>query len=194
MDYYFIRVNGKTRHDNPKNPDCFVQKEDSRFTRFGYSNYLDYCFENDIVRIGWPRVGDLKTVYDTEPQPKGYNIMSIKPHIREYLFSFMNILPGSLLLVPNRDISGNLYVCKVVKGYYYDTSGLYDCAHRLGVNWDRDDNGTPILYTNEQFGISIGGWWRRAFHKIESPEVISRINERRSRIMGRNYRPMESPY
>jgi len=87
----------------------------------------------------------------------------------------MKIQPGSLIVVPDRDNSGDLYLCEVIKPYWYDTSGPYECSHRVGVKWDRDQRGKPILYTAERLMISKGGWWLRAFHEIKEPALISRI-------------------
>lgn len=184
MGYYFVRVNGPTLHDNPKKIDCFVAVEPESFKRDGYSNYLSYCFENDIVRMGWPDVGDLSKGNRLGAKANCYNLSTLKIYIRGYLSGFSNIQPGSVLIVPNRDNSGDIYICKVVKPYWYDTSGPYECAHRVGVKWDRNNQGKPVLYTNEQLGISKGGWWLRAFQEIKQQNIISRIAIARERIAG----------
>lgn len=175
MKVYFVRVNGLTLHDNPKIQDCFVAVEPKSFKRNGYSNYLSYSLENDIVRIGWPDVGDLTKRSKEGAKSNCYSFSTIKDYIREYLLAFRDIQPGSILIVPNREKSGDLYVSEVVKGYWYDTSGPYECAHRVGVRWDRNNKNQPIIYTSDQMGISKGGWWLRAFHEIKDQKVISRI-------------------
>lgn len=175
MRYYFVRVNGPTIHDDPKKIDCFVAAEPESFKRDGYSNYLNYCLSNEIVRMGWPDVGDLRTKDRQGAKSNCYNLQSIKPHIRQYLLDFCSIPPGSILVVPDRDNSGIVYICEVVKPYWFERSCPYECSHRVGVRWDRDDKGQPISYTTEQLGISKGGWWLRAFQEIKESRLISRI-------------------
>lgn len=175
MKFYFVRVNGPTLHDNPKKSDCYVGIEPESFKRHGYSNYLNYCFENDIVRMGWPDVGDLRKDNRSGAKANCYNLFSLKEHIRGYLLAFSLIQPGSILIVPNRDKSGDIYICEVVQAYWYDTSGPYECAHRVGVKWDRDNQGQPILYTAEKLAVPIGGWWLRAFHEIMDPKIIAKV-------------------
>jgi hypothetical protein len=181
MKYYFVRVNGKTSHDDPRKKDCFVAVEPNSFKRASYSNYLNYCFENNIVRIGWPDVGDLRTGDRQGAKSNCYYLASLKPHIRQYLLEFRKIQPGSILIVPDRDNPGDIYISEVVEPYRYDLRGPYECSHRVGVKWDRDQLGRPILYTSGQLGISKGGWWLRAFHEITEPKFITRISMVRER-------------
>ena len=185
MRIYFVRVNGPTTHDNPKNKDCFVATEPESFKRDGYSNYLNYCFENNIVRIGWPDVGDLRTNNRQGAKANCYTLLTIKPHIHKYLLEFCNIQRGSIIIVPDRDNSGDVYISEVSRPYSYDSSGPYECSHRVGVRWDRDNQGRPILYTSEQLGISKGGWWLRAFQEIRELKLISKITAARERNTGR---------
>jgi len=175
MKYFFVRVNGPTLHDDPCNKECFVDFEPKAFKRGRYSNYLNYCFENDIVRMGWPDTGDLRIKEREGAKANCYTLLTIKPYVRQYLLDFSSIQPGSIILVPNRDKSGDIYVCEVVQAYWYDTSGPYECAHRVGVKWNRDNIGQPVLYKAEQLGIVIGGWWLRAFHEIRDQQVIMKV-------------------
>jgi hypothetical protein len=181
MKYYFLRVNGASLHTDPNKTNCFVAIEPTEFKRSGYSNYLKYCFENNIVRMGWPDVGDLIAGNRSGARANCYNLSTLPTHIQPYLLSFKDIQPRCVLLVPDRDHSGHIYVCEVVKPYWYDPSDPYECAHRLGVVWDRDNQNNPILYNNDQFGISIGGWWLRAFHEIDHHNIISIIEVARKK-------------
>jgi hypothetical protein len=181
MKHFFIRVNGQTVHNNPIEKDCYVPGELTHFLRNGYSNYLSYCFENDIVRFGWPDVGDISKGKRIGAKANCYDLDSIKSYIRKYLLQFSDIQSGSILIVPDRDKSGDIYICEVVRTYWYETNGPYECAHRVGVKWDRDYQSQPILYTSEQLGISKGGWWLRAFQEIKEPEIITKIASIRER-------------
>ena len=51
--YYFIRVNGESDHNNPNRRSWYVEGEPPKFPKT-YFNYLDYCIENNVIRIGWP--------------------------------------------------------------------------------------------------------------------------------------------
>jgi hypothetical protein len=145
------------------------------FKRPGYSNYLAYCLENNFIRIGWPDVGDLRSGDRRGARANCYTLETIKPLWRSYLAAFCAIQPGSLVLAPNRDRAGVLYLGEVVEPYWFEVNGPYECSHRLGVRWDRGAAGSPCVYTNDQFGIHKAGWWRRAFHEILNPEIIARI-------------------
>lgn len=175
MKYYFLRVNGASLHNDPKNKECFVANEPIEFKGNGYSNYLGYCFANNIVRMGWPDVGDLRAGNRLGARANCYNLSTLPTHIQTYLLTFKDIQLGSILLVPDRDHSGNIFICEVVKPYWFDPSDPYECAHRLGVIWDRDNQNHPILHNNVQLGIVIGGWWLRAFHEIDRIDIISKI-------------------
>lgn len=181
MKCFFIRVNGQSAHNDPKNKDCYIGDEEASFLRKGYSNYLSYCFENNIVRFGWPNVGDLSKNTPMGVKRNCYSLGSLPSYIREYLFNFRDIPMGSILLVPDRDNSGDIYICEVEKPYWYDTSGPFECSHRLGVKWDRNPQGNPILYRAEKLGISKGGWWLRAFKEISGLEITKRIASVRER-------------
>lgn len=177
--YYFIRVNGQTIHDNPLNKDCFVSEEPKEFKRSGYSNYLSYCLEHNFVRFGWPDVGDLRTRDRIGAKSNCYdwnNTEIIKPYIRKYLTKFCQIQMGSIVLVPDRDNSGEIYIGQVIETYWYETEGPYECAHRVGVRWDSDQNNQPVFYMNDSLGISKGGWWRKAFYEINNSHVTHKIN------------------
>lgn len=178
MKYYFIRVNGPTVHDNPNNPECYVGKEPEEFKRKGYSNYLEYCFRENIVRMGWPAFGDLNN-QQWRTTPNCYHLPS-NHYIHAYLEGFKNIEIGSVLLVPNRDHSGEIYLCEVIRPYWYDSVGPYECSHRVGVRWDRDGNKRPICYSSEKLKISKGGWWLRAFHMIDNPKLMMKIESIRT--------------
>jgi hypothetical protein len=182
--YFFLRVNGNTAHNNPNHTACFVPAEPPKFPRT-YFNYLHFCFEKSIVRIGWPDTGDL-----TAPTPKTgalatcYDLNTVPSHVHAYLVSFRDIHIGSIIVVPDKDHPGDIYICKVVDGYHYlhnTPAGPYECAHRLGVLWDRNTDGHPITYSAAQLGISIyGGFWRYAFYKFTHGDpVINSIDQAR---------------
>ena len=48
--------------------DCYVANEPPNFPE-RYFNYYQYCLDNNIIRIGWPDVGDLSK--------KGYKVNAL---------------------------------------------------------------------------------------------------------------------
>ena len=146
MPYYFVRVNGDTAHNNPNHTDCYVHGEPPNYPGT-YYNYYNYCLDNNIVRIGWPDVGDILAGNKTNALAKCYDWNSIKPREQGYLTSFSRIPLTSIILMPNKDKPGELYLGEVKRAYryYYNIPrDPYECSHRVGVNWDRDKNNNPI--------------------------------------------------
>ena len=189
--YYFLRVNGNTAHNDPGRPNHYVPGEPPPYPQT-YFNYLAYCFENDIARIGWPDTGDLRAVSKTGALARGYDLGCIKKLHREYLETFVKIANGSVILVPDKDHSGDVYICTVTRGYHYYhqvPDHPYECAHRLGVRWDRDHGGQPISYHARHLNISNqGGFWMRAFHALNDSDqgmaAIPFIQKTRERAAG----------
>ena len=184
MPYFFVRVNGDTAHNDPSEPKCYVKGEPPHFPAT-YFNYYQYCLDNNIVRIGWPDVGDIIAGNKTKALKNCYDMNNIPTHIKDYLSSFSKIPLKSNILMPNKDHPGELYLGEVIKTYLYYHNvpqHPYECSHRVGVKWDHDINGNPIIYRASQLGINIiGGWWRRAFYEIRDITLMSNIdNARRS--------------
>ncbi len=182
MSYYFIRVAGETGHNNPGVPEAYVQNEPPEYPKT-YYNYYDYCLRNEFIRIGWPDVGDLKNGNRLGALSNFYSLESVKSHIRNYLLDFSHISLKSIVLMPNKDIPGDLYIGEVISSYefYHDVpKAAYECAHRLGVKWDKGVNGKPRLYRASDLHIGIiGGWWLRAFHEITKQEIRDAIDKAR---------------
>jgi hypothetical protein len=179
MSYYFVRVAGLTGHNNPNDASSFVENEPPAFPDKKY-NYYEYCLKNNFVRIGWPDVGDLKKGGKSGALAQAYSLDTLKPHIQKYLLDFSHISLGDIILMPDKGTPGHLYIGEVVGPYeyYHDIPRApYECAHRLAVNWDKDDSGGPRLYlaSNLKIGI-VGGWWLRAFHEIKASEMIKEID------------------
>lgn len=168
--YYFVRVNGDTRHNNPGAPGCYVAGEPPQYPQVSF-NYLGFCFERNIVRIGWPDTGDLRAASRTAALANCYSVSTVKPHVQKYLQHFSAMQVDSIVLVPNKDQSGEVYICEVVEPYHYFHNvprDPYESAHRVGVRWDRDENNRPICYPASSLGIRTqGGFWLRAFHVLD---------------------------
>ena len=168
---YFIRVNGDTLHNNPNNARYYVPGEPPQWpkTRF---NYVDFCLEKQIVRIGWPDTGDLSLASKSGALAQGYSLSTLAPYVQKYLLGFADIETGSIVLMPDAKHSGDLYVGKVTEAYYYKhqvPDEPYECAHRLGVKWNRDEAGKPRIYSASELNISTkGGFWTRAFYPLEN--------------------------
>jgi len=180
MAYYFIRVNGDTAHNNPSRANCYVPNEPPVYPAT-FFNYYQYCLDNNVVRIGWPDVGDMRIGGNPGALSKCYTLL--KPYEQSYLTRFAQIQPKSVILMPNKANPGELYIGEVTKTYrYYHNipNDPYECSHRLGVNWDRNEHGGPIVYSANTLGINIhGGWWRWAFYEIQDSVIINNIDNAR---------------
>lgn len=166
---YFLRVNGQTVHNNPADQMCFVAGEPPTYPTTSF-DYLQYCFANDVVRIGWPDTGDLAT--GNGKMARCYTLQGLRPYVQQYLQTFQGIAPGDEILVPDKASPGFFHVCTVTRPYHYfhaTPAHPYECAHRLGVEWDREFNGVPRVYQAWACGISIrGGFWRKAVATINA--------------------------
>jgi len=181
--YHFVRVNGDTGHNNPAQPQCYVKNEPPQWPE-RFFNYADYCFTNNIIRIGWPGTGDLAQQADVPIRTPCYD--PFKEKHRRYLQNFRDMERGDGVLMPDKSRPGVLFAGEVTTGYSYFHDvprHPFECAHRVGVRWDRH-NGVPVEYTAEEFGFGIsGGWWLWAYHKLTAPRheaLIDRINRRRA--------------
>lgn len=168
--YYFVRVNGATLHNNPGVPSHFVPGEPPRYpqTRF---NVLDECLEQGFVRIGWPDTGDLKAPSKTGALAKGYTLSSLPLYVQNYLRTFVGIAEKSVILMPDTNRPGTLYLGKVTKPYHYFHNipdAPYEHSHRLGVEWLKDEDGKPLPFEKHNLNIGSGGFWMRAFHDLNS--------------------------
>lgn len=79
MAYYFIRVNGKMSHNDPHQPASYVLGEPPTYPK-RYFNYLDFCFQHNIVRIGWPDTGDLSSHQKKGKLANGYDLDTLEPY------------------------------------------------------------------------------------------------------------------
>jgi hypothetical protein len=178
--YYFIRVNGSTGHNDPSKPEAYVPGEPPTWPE-RYFNYADYCLSNGFVRIGWPAAGDLSKVTRVPEYTDAY---ALKPHIRSYLVEFRDIAPGSVILMPDKDRSGVLYIGETTTPYFYSPTLPFECVHRLGVVWDRSKD-RFAEYHAAALGIGTrGGFWMRAFQNLSRSQdvaLIARINAARAR-------------
>ncbi|OGW52587.1 MAG: hypothetical protein A2Y81_13400 [Nitrospirae bacterium RBG_13_43_8] len=180
MAYYFVRVHGNTSNNNPNKANCYVEGEPPEYPNT-YFNYYQFCLDNNIVRIGYPDIGDLLIGNKANALTTNcHDLNSIGPHWRGCLTSFSRIPLNSIILMPNKDRPGELYLGKVTKTYWYYhnvPTVPYECSHRLGVNWDRDNNGSPLRYWANDLAIDIRrGWWRRPFCEIKDMNIIKNID------------------
>ena len=169
---YFVRVNGDTLHNNSHKPNSYVPHEPPHWpkTRF---NYLDFCLKRGVVRIGWPDTGDL-TKPGTGALAAAYRLGKLELYVQNYLRTFRAIPVGSLIMTPDSETPGAFHMGEVTKPYYYFHNvpeDPYECAHRLGVQWDNDGDGKFRVYQASDLGINTrGGFWRRAFADLASTE------------------------
>src|SRR5437773_748108 len=76
-DYYFIRVNGDTGHNDPGKPNSYVPGEPPKWPKRFFS-YVSLCLTEGFVRIGWPATGDLRIVSRVPHATKAY---ALEPHV-----------------------------------------------------------------------------------------------------------------
>jgi hypothetical protein len=143
--YHFVRVNGNTGHNDPSKPACYVPNEPPRWP-VTYFNYADYCLANSIVRIGWSGTGDLREMAEPPASTPCYN--PLPERVRRYLRNFREIEPGDGVLMPDKERPGVVFAGTVCSRYHYFHDvprHPYECAHRAGVEWDRD-RGVTVEY------------------------------------------------
>ena len=167
--YFFVRVNGDTLHNDPNVPEGYVPGEPPLYPTT-FFNYCDYCLENGIVRIGWPDTGDLTQPSKTGALSSLYRLDTINAYEREYLRGFLDLPVGSVILMPDKAHPGDFYMGEVVEPYHYFHDipvSPYECAHRLGVQWDKTATGGFRAYHADALGINRqSGFWRRAFANL----------------------------
>src|SRR4051794_30282531 len=137
-DYYFVRVNGRTVHNDPARGDCYVEGEPPVYPATAY-DYAGYCLRYDVVRLGWPGAGDLRRGEDVPNGTPCYGTLS--DHVRGHLREFRSIAVGAGVLMPDRQRTGVIYAGDVTLPYSYFfeiPAHPFECAHRVGVRWDLD--------------------------------------------------------
>jgi hypothetical protein len=190
-DYYFVRVNGHTGHNNPDDRAAYVRDEPPTYPKT-YFNHADRCLELGIIRIGWPNSGDLRRSPMQSPLARcHYNFGTLKPHRRDYLLMFRDIPLRSVVLMPDKDQPGNLYIGEITGPYEFDyqpPAHPFECAHHHTVKWDCRRRETHVYSAND-CGITIkGGFWRRGFAHLNElrggERIIRRIETARRRLRG----------
>ena len=69
------------------------------------------------MRIGWPDTGDLKKTSETGALANGYTLSILASSYQKYLISFANISEGSIILMPDVENPGDLYLGEVDRPY-----------------------------------------------------------------------------
>ena len=185
-DYYFVRVNGRTAHNDPSKPDCYMEGEPPVYPATAY-DYVEYCLRYDVVRLGWPGAGDLRRGVDVPETTTCYGALS--DHVRGHLREFREIVVGAGVLMPDPHRPGVLFAGDVTLPYSYFfelPNHPFECAHRVGVRWDLDPaTARPREYRAEELGVTTrGGWWLWAMHRLTRErhgELLGKINAARGR-------------
>ena len=183
-EYYFVRVNGRTVHNNPNKPDCYVDREPPPYPQAAY-DHAEYCLRYDLVRLGWPGAGDLRKHPDVPEATPCYG--TLPDRVRDHLRQFRDVPVGAGVLMPDKRRPGVLYAGDVnlPYGYFHEVPNHpYECAHRVGVRWDLDATAHPVEYRAEDLGISSrGGWWLWPFHPLRGDkhaQLVAHINQLRA--------------
>lgn len=187
-DYYFIRANGNTAHNNPAAADCYMPGEQPRYPDT-FFNGIGYCLRHNIIRIGWPNVGDLRSANPRGPLPSCYyhdleSLGSHNPDHRRYLETFIQIQKGSVVLVPDA-VSSQVYVATVAEPYDYmydPPTHPFEHAHRYPAEWDRTGTGEYAVYHKD--ALRLRAYWPKAFSRILNPATIAIIEAARGQAMG----------
>ena len=182
--HYFVRANGDTAHNDPSRRSCFVPGEPPLYPQT-YFNYVRFCLEHGIARLGHPDTGDLTGRPKQGALAECYDLETVRPYVRRNLETFRNIEVGDVILMPEPG-EGILFAGDVVKPYHYFhrvPTDPYECAHRLGVRWDVTADSNPVNYTAVELGISRPrGFWRRGFQVIENTRAGAEIVQRLQRL------------
>ncbi|MDB5326455.1 MAG: hypothetical protein JWM57_2024 [Phycisphaerales bacterium] len=165
--YLFVRVNGNTAHNDSTKSKCYVPNEPPKHPATAF-DYRDYCLTNSVVRIGWPATGDLRVLPSVPATTSCYRL---DDHICQYMENFRAAGLGDVVLMPDKSRPGVLYIGDVKTAYAYSFAPPvhpYECAHRLGVEWDRRCDRSFMEYDATTLGIGIhGGFWTRALYKFD---------------------------
>jgi len=169
---YLVRVNGNTLHNNPAVLSHYVPGEPPWHPATAF-NATRFCLDRGIIRIGWPDTGDLTKSPGEMALAQGYRLDTLPQYVQRYLRSFRDIAVGSLVLMPDKARPGEFYMGNVTGGYHYVHDipmEPYEHAHRLSVDWDRNDLGHRVYFARD-FGIPTQtGFWRRAFADLNAHE------------------------
>jgi len=161
--YFFICVNGDTAHNNPAETDCYVRNEPPQWPET-FFNYADLCLSRGFIRIGWPGTGDLRQFEQIPLRTRCYG--SFKPRVRRYLDEFRRIPQRSIVLMPDKERPGVIYIGETTSAYAHSPELPIECAHRIRVKWDRR-NGCFATYSATGLQISIQhGFWKYAFQNL----------------------------
>lgn len=170
---YFVRVNGKTAHNNPDYPELYMPGEPPPYPQT-IIRYTKYCLTNNVIRIGWPGSGDLKTADIGSKLKRDYGMENKRlVCVQRYLEAFRDMPIGSVVLMPDKKRPGILYIGEITGPYKYfhdiKRGHWYECAHRHKARWDLNRKGTPREYHAHECGLTIiGGFWRWAFVQIDA--------------------------
>jgi len=183
--HYFVRANGDTVHNNPGDCGAYVPGEPPVYPTTRY-NYVHFCLEHGIARIGWPDTGDLRMSAKYGALAKAYDLATVHQRVRRYLAGFRKIAVGDVIVMPV-PAKPCVHVGDVVEPYHYlhnTPTQPYECAHRVSVEWDADHEGAPVMYFAADLSIGTrGGFWVYAFQMIEnankSAEIIDNIERLR---------------
>ena len=184
MDFWFTTSHGDTIHNQPGTPN-YVEGEPPQYPLIQI-NYREKCLNDGFARIGYPNTGDLNDLGRGRLAPNGYSFSDVEtvsgsPLTQSQLKRFASIKVGDFILIPaDQDLYqihfGMVLTIdkKIVKPYinprinayyfYYDISkeDYYECAHRVNVQWARDENGDYGVFNVPE----IGGVWRLAFGQL----------------------------
>jgi len=183
MSYYFIHANGNTAHNDPAEADCYMPGESPQRPGKFY-NGIAYCLRHNIIRLGWPNVGDLRSADPRGPLPYCfYHDLEIlkndNPDHRRYMDTFIQIQHGNVILVPDA-VSKLVYIATVAGPYDYmydPPTHPFEHAHRYSAKWDRTGSGEYATNTKSQ--LNLKAYWPKAFSRIKNAETIAIIEAAR---------------
>jgi hypothetical protein len=192
MDFWFTTSHGDTRHNQPRTHN-YVHGEPPIYPRTAI-NYREKCLRDGFARIGYPNTGDLRNNYINRLASLGYSYYDLEDTTQIQLRSFAEIKAGDFVVIPADEDMYEIHLGMVLtkerrivrpyinpkpNSYYFyfdiEKGDYYECAHRVNVQWAKDENDNFSIYSIPE----IGGVWRQAFsHLHKASERLQQLTKK----------------
>lgn len=163
MNFWYTTCGGDTVHNKPGTPN-YVEGEPPIYPKVKI-DYSEKCLKEGFARFGYPNTGSLdpEELGSRRLAPNGYTFDTVEtvsnnsPLTKSQLLGFASIKAGDFILIPSPDEIYNLHFGMVLtkerksvedirrsdrpNAYYYQIDDYFECAHRVNVQWAKEQNG-----------------------------------------------------